>query len=189
MIHEFRPATPEEAVEHFGRKGMHWGVRKSDEGVSGPPKQGMSKKKKVTIGVGAVVILGVGAVAVNAVLKKRGMEPIVSLAGPKALPFKYRRGREPISTVIKAKPEIPFGGKKPKIPYSWDTRAAGGKAAARLEKKVWDTPAQQLSNMIKDAHAEQNVYMKKAFKEMGGQYIPRTNPYSPEARTRKALGL
>lgn len=37
MIHEFRPETPEEAVEHYGKKGMHWGVKTT-------PTSGVSSK-------------------------------------------------------------------------------------------------------------------------------------------------
>lgn len=59
---------------HFGIKGMHWGVRKSrDSGGSGSssaPKQKMSTKKKVLLGVGAGI--AVGAATAAFILAKRG---------------------------------------------------------------------------------------------------------------------
>lgn len=70
-------------LAHFGVKGMKWGVKRSpaqlatssgsrQNGSSGdaaaPPKQGMSRKKKLAIGagiVGGVAVVALGAYAVN----------------------------------------------------------------------------------------------------------------------------
>lgn len=51
-------------VEHFGTKGMKWGVRKKSS--SGGEKKGMSDKtkKRVKIGVGAAVVVGAAAAAI-----------------------------------------------------------------------------------------------------------------------------
>lgn len=87
MIHEFRPATPEEAVEHFGAKGMHWGVRKSEisspsNGPAKPPMTTEHKKaiaKKVAIGTG-VLLVAAGTAYVVYSMKKNGKLPIKGLS-------------------------------------------------------------------------------------------------------------
>lgn len=73
-----KPGSPEEMLEHFGIKGMKWGVRKQT--VSGnTTKTPMSKKKKIVIGVSvATVAVGVGATAYY--LHKNGKLPLAKTA-------------------------------------------------------------------------------------------------------------
>lgn len=75
-------ASPEEALAHFGVKGMKWGVRKQDF-PSGPrpPRSQAEKKaraKKVAIGFGALVVVA-GAAAVTYQLNKNGKLPVSSI--------------------------------------------------------------------------------------------------------------
>jgi len=65
----------DEFFEHFGVKGMQWGVRRSD----GSSKQSMSTKKKVVIGAAAgTALVGIAATAV--VLKSKGNLPVSSIS-------------------------------------------------------------------------------------------------------------
>lgn len=74
----------EGVLAHYGKKGMHWGVRKEGSDSS---KQTMSTKKKVAVGVG-VGVLAVGAAAAAVVISKQGKVPvreaIVTIATQKA---------------------------------------------------------------------------------------------------------
>jgi hypothetical protein len=59
-----------EFIEHFGKKGMKWGVRnKSNYSVSHPSSK-FSKKKKVAIGIG-VGSAAIGATFAAALLKRK----------------------------------------------------------------------------------------------------------------------
>jgi hypothetical protein len=156
MIHEQRPMSPELALEHFGIKGMKWG-HTTAEASSGPsaPKQPMSTKKKVAIGVGVAVIVGVGLIAGNAVLKQHGM------------------------SLLDAKKVLPSS---PRPAVSSKVTAVGRQAASALQQKAWDASVKVLEVKVKTAHEEQTAYMRKEFRRLGGQYNPRSNPYTPEAR-------
>lgn len=58
----------EEFLEHYGVKGMHWGVRNSRpaSGSNGKSEKPKHSKKKIAVGVA----VGVGAVAVGVILAK-----------------------------------------------------------------------------------------------------------------------
>ena len=73
-----KPGSPAEVLEHFGTKGMHWGVRKQTT-LSSTTKTPMSTKKKVAIGVG-VAIVAVGAAATAYYLHKNGKLPLSTAA-------------------------------------------------------------------------------------------------------------
>jgi len=66
-------ASPGEALEHVGVKGMRWGVRKARD-TSGAPRK-RSKKKKAAIAVGALTVAaGAGFVALT--LSRSGSTPM-----------------------------------------------------------------------------------------------------------------
>jgi len=158
----------EDFVKHFGKKGMHWGVRKSESGtsnISSEPKQGMSKKKKVAIGVGgAFLVAGIAATAY--MMSKNG------------------KGNEPIISIRKARAYVPVP--KPKIPYSWDKprppHINKTKIVDGFNKSIWDTQVKDFDRMIAESHSEQTIYMRKTMREAGGQYVVQDNPYTPQAR-------
>lgn len=85
-------------LEHFGKKGMKWGVRKDSSSDS---KRVSNKKKAVAVGV-----LVVGAAFTIAVLKKNGNTPISSIpkgpAAGEAYKFAIKLARE--------KSALRFGG-------------------------------------------------------------------------------
>ena len=60
-----------EYLEHFGVKGMHWGVKKqqvsSDSSKSKPKSKGLTREQKTK----AVVAIGAGALMVGVILKTR----------------------------------------------------------------------------------------------------------------------
>lgn len=67
----------EEFLEHFGKKGMRWGVRKGR--ASKPTASGKKKfARNLAIGVAGGAIAGL---AIGAVLKKSGKLPVRSLPG------------------------------------------------------------------------------------------------------------
>lgn len=76
-------ATMEEVddfIEHFGRKGMKWGVRKASDSTSSGGSSGKSggisdknkKRLKVAGGVAAAVAVAAGGYALNRALKNKG---------------------------------------------------------------------------------------------------------------------
>lgn len=84
MIVDEKPPLDENLLMHFGIKGMKWGHRKARDsggassGGSSAPKQGMSTKKKVAIGVGVGAAV-VGAAAASYFLVRRGKSPMSAL--------------------------------------------------------------------------------------------------------------
>lgn len=69
----------DEFLKHMGVRGMHWGVRKTNDGSVS--RQKMSKKKKVAIGVG-IGAIAVGAAVGVAFLNKNGNLPISKIPSP-----------------------------------------------------------------------------------------------------------
>ena len=68
----------EEFLEHYGVKGMKWGVRKKNDSSSNSPKK--RSKAKTAVKVGAVVV---GTAAIATVIAKSGSKPASSMrSGP-----------------------------------------------------------------------------------------------------------
>lgn len=65
--------TADDVLEHFGVRGMRWGVRRSRSSSGGKSH----KKRNIAIGVG---VLAVGAATAGVVLSSRGSTPITSVA-------------------------------------------------------------------------------------------------------------
>ncbi len=78
MTHELN----DDILEHFGMKGMRWGVRKerTSESESGGTKEGMSTKKKAAI-VGGVLV---GAAIAGMIVRSHGSTPMSKVS---AKPF------------------------------------------------------------------------------------------------------
>jgi hypothetical protein len=74
MLHEDKMAL-DNALEHYGVKGMKWGVRKDRTSA----EKTAARKKKKKILVGAAIVVGAGAAAV--VLKGEGRRLAVRKAG------------------------------------------------------------------------------------------------------------
>ena len=70
----------EEFLEHFGTKGMKWGVRNSRpaSGSNGKSEKPKHSKKKIAVGVAAVAV-GVGAVAVGVILAKNNKVKVADI--------------------------------------------------------------------------------------------------------------
>ena len=95
--------TPQDALAHYGVKGMKWGVRKNREGsgkksipdTRTDAERRRSRNKKIAIGV--AVLLLVAAIAYTAYhLKKHGTLPFSSL----------RKGAKAAKTMAKGKAEV-----------------------------------------------------------------------------------
>lgn len=63
----------DEALAHFGVKGMRWGVRNESSTTSNTSKNRISTKKKVAISLG---VLATGAAITAVVLNKKGDLPV-----------------------------------------------------------------------------------------------------------------
>lgn len=182
--------TRDEALAHFGVKGMKWGVRKQNSSGSGGSNQGMSTKKKVLIG--ATVVVGVAASA--AVLYKTGKIPTAALKTTvEGFPKSY-------SPMIKGRPVMIKGTPKMVKPvrslsdqlrdYEMMTprmtsamRGEAAKAAkttakgksAMTQTKAFTEMRDTMLKDIADAHAEQTAWMKK----MAPGVNVRDNPFLP----------
>lgn len=145
----------EEALAHFGVKGMRWGVRNETSSVSKEPKKRLSTKKKVAIGVG---VLAVGTAVTLAVLGKHGNLPIKS-----------------IPTYVTS------NNQSPTVKLGRKTVDRGAKAVKDLsDKGLMDLKFKQLvaefDADIAKAHEEETRWM---LKNVPG-FNPRDNPYLPE---------
>jgi len=94
---EFREVG-EDFLEHFGKMGMKWGHRKAQDDTI--PGTGMSTKKKVAIGVGAVLLVA-GVVAVGIILKKNGISPMSTIRKTVQGARKMTAGKEVATSVLK----------------------------------------------------------------------------------------
>ena len=158
--------TREEALAHFGVKGMRWGVRKSEtSSASSEPKKRMSNKKKAAIGVG---VLAVGTAVTLAVLGKHGNLPVQHIS------MRLPRYAYP-PDVAKLLSDIDRSS----------SRQATDRGA-RTVKKLSETDAMTLKFKkllkefdadIADAHREETTWMLRNVPS----YNPRSNPYMPES--------
>jgi hypothetical protein len=115
----------DERLVHFGVKGMHWGVRKSEDsggsssgGSSG--KQKMSTKKKVAIGTG----IAAGAAAAALLLSKRGRSTVSSVAQKM---FEDRSNARSMQKADRAMQKNYFSDLKANNPFTYHTTNAAGR--------------------------------------------------------------
>ena len=107
----------EDFLAHYGKMGMHWGVRnRSDDNTRDgntrentlrdhTPRTGMSKKKKVVIGVGVVLAVA-GIVAVGVVLKKNGISPVSAIKNTVQGARKMSAGKDLATSLVKQQGSI-----------------------------------------------------------------------------------
>ncbi len=153
--------TREEALAHFGVKGMRWGVRNTTSSTSpSEPKKRMSTKKKVAIGVS---VLAVGTAATVAVLAKHGNLPISD-----------------ISRIVKRDPVLDAFDSVYKLDRTTSRQTAdrGAQAVKRLsDTSKFKKLMRDFDADIADAHKEQTAWMLKNVPT----YNPRTDPYIPKS--------
>ena len=145
----------EQALAHFGVKGMRWGVRNETTRSSTEPKNKMSTKKKVAIGVGVVAV---GTAVTLAVLGKHGKLPIKEVSNL-----------------------IPSRSPSPEL---WNQATRHADTGAKKVKRLSDSGAMEVKFKkilaefdadIAKAHKAETDWMRKA----DPLYNPRTDPYIP----------
>ena len=94
----------EDFLAHYGKMGMHWGHRKAQDDTT-TPRTGMSTKKKVLIGVGAVLAVA-GIVAIAVVLKKNGVSPVSTIKKTVNGARKMSAGKDLATTLLKQQGHI-----------------------------------------------------------------------------------
>jgi len=171
--------TRDEALEHFGIKGMHWGVSKAvrNEGDS-PHGLSSNQKKAVAIGAGAAVLAGLAATGY--ILNRNGKMPMhtaMSVLTKGAPPF-FSKG--PTSVLTKGAPPMMTKGLGPMIKGSPTVMTKGAKIADQIIHKN----ANLMLKDIREAHASESKYMRSIVP----YYNPRKNPFTPEARSLLKLG-
>ena len=151
--------TREEALAHFGVKGMRWGVRNAPLSVSSDtPKRKISNKKKVAIGAG---VLAVGTVVTLSVLAKQGNLPIKDIS--MSLPSKTKNLADVLDLDQKSRLQATNrGAKKVKQLSNTDT----------FKKLMKDFDAD-----IAEAHKQETAWMLKNVPT----YVPRIDPYIPDS--------
>lgn len=144
--------TREEALAHFGVKGMRWGVRNTPSSTSTKTstKKRRSTKKKAAIGVS---VLAVGAVVTAAILGKHGKLPIENI---------LRRDSKSDLWSIAQHDVTDRGAKK--------VKALADTSAFKKLMKEFDAD-------IAEAHKEQTTWMLRNTPN----YNPRANPYLPRS--------
>jgi hypothetical protein len=165
------------SLEHFGVKGMKWGVRRksaksgSSGNASPQKKRGLSTKQKVVLGT----TLAVGAVAATAILSKSGRVSIRSVPSIKSSSSTTitRSTKKPMSVAeVKANSEK-YWRRNPELAKKLNVQTD---AKRFLESN--DIASKLVSTMMADlaeAHANQSRYMQKQYPG----YNPRGNPFTP----------
>ncbi len=190
----------EEFLAHYGVLGMHWGVRRNSEtGVRPIAKalndskfgkasianadrynarqaakkskstKGLSPGQKKALKIGGAVLLIGGAAAAAVILAKSGKLPTSSISS-KSGKFMGMYDRANLGT-----PE------KLTVTNKYGTSKYGSEAVKAFDKSVWNKQVKDFEKIIADSHADQTKYMRKSIYDLGGQYIPRNNPFTPEA--------
>lgn len=83
FIKHFYDSSSDEYLEHFGKKGMKWGVRKTENSSDRPP---MSTGKKIAISgavVGSIALASIGGYAVSKVLSNPDVAKRIVKTGTK----------------------------------------------------------------------------------------------------------
>ena len=123
----------EDFLLHYGKMGMRWGHRNAvDE--TGVPRTGMSKKKKVAIGVGAAVLV-VGVVAVAVVLKQRGISPVSVIKTTVGGARRISAGTDVASALIKQQGKVVVNKAGAKV-MDKATEKISDKLADKFDEKV-----------------------------------------------------
>ena len=163
--------TREEALAHFGVKGMRWGVRNASSNTSpSEPKKRMSTKKKAAIGIS---VLAVGTAATVAVLAKNGNIPIKDIS--MRLPSRQRlisRNQSWAEMILDKQAFVRDN------PNATTIRATdrGAKTVKRLsETSKFKKLMKEFDSDIAEAHREQTAWMLRNVPT----YNPRTDPYVP----------
>lgn len=152
--------TFDETLEHFGVKGMKWGVRNDTSGGTSGEKPGWSTKKKVAVGAGAAATVIVGAIVAKKVLGSSGAAKV-----DLSTPFKFKDA----------------GG-------NWSTWAPRpGDSIHRpngspISNSAWKTSVNKLHADIREATKAQDVISRRNLNNQIGQKI--TDP-----ELRKKFGL
>jgi hypothetical protein len=129
-----------EYLEHFGVKGMHWGVRNSRSNVSLTPKERTAAEKKkfikrAAIGTG-IAAVAVGAIIATSMLKGNGKTTIRELKplnSDKAARLIFRNADKKVDAIKKAASR-------------GDITALQSKRMRDLHTKQWISAVNRLSN-------------------------------------------
>ena len=152
----------EQALAHFGVKGMRWGVRNETTRASTEPKQRMSTKKKVAISAGVIAI---GSAITLAILAKNGNLPIKDIST--RFPSRKRSMPRP---VIRPTDRGSQAAKR---------LSESGALDVKIKKLLADFDAD-----IADAHKVETEWMRKNVPS----YNPRTDPYIPKSELERLRG-
>jgi len=172
--------TREEALEHFGIRGMKWGVRRESQSEGDSHGLSSNQKKAIAIGAGAAILAG--AAATGYILNRNGNVPMHTLLKGSTSMFVGKgsiMGKAPKPMFV-GKGSIMGKAPKPMFVGKGSIMGKGAKIADQIIHKN----ANVMLKDIMDAHANQSKYMRSIVP----YYNPRKNPFTPEARSLLKLG-
>lgn len=110
LVHESNVVwVPEEALSHFGVKGMKWGQRKSDISASSDPRPKRTPEekkalaKKVAMGTGALILAAGTAYAMHELKQKGGMPVSKASSNSKGKKVVDNILKDPTSVILASK--------------------------------------------------------------------------------------
>lgn len=152
----------DEALEHFGVKGMRWGVRKNRDSGTSPDH---ARAKKVAKVAGAAALVGGAAVAVY-VLNKNGHLPVKHLNISKTNTLTKRIATE---EELRLQERVTRNTMEAAAAQAARAAQTGHEAVGKIKSEAWHKTVNEVMKGIDAANASQDAWLQSVNRNLATQ--------------------